>query len=151
MDIFLHIPRSPAIYPAGFLLRFRLVRLAAACRLCIAITSYCVLYPRLQERPYPGPATPPPGRQGPGGGGSAWPDGARWPSSRARLSSRAGTGQATERDDSEPRRPVQRPGAGSAAARAVAPASKAWGAVVAATSLQMEGRAEMGRAEGGCD
>ena len=37
LDIFLLIPRSPAIYPAGFLLRFRLVRLAAACRLCIAL------------------------------------------------------------------------------------------------------------------
>ena len=42
-----------------------------------------------------------------------------------------------------------RPGAGSAAARAVAPASEAWVALVAATSLQMEGRAEMGRGEGG--
>ena len=37
LDIFLLIPRSPAIYPAGFLLRFRLVRQAAACRLCIAL------------------------------------------------------------------------------------------------------------------
>ena len=36
LDIFLLIPRSPAIYPAGFLLRFRLVRLAAACRLSMA-------------------------------------------------------------------------------------------------------------------
>ena len=45
---------------------------------------------------------------------------------------------------------MQRPGAGSAAARAVAPASEAWVALVAATSLQMEGRAEMGRGEGGC-
>ena len=37
LDIFLLIPRSPAIYPAGCLLRFRLVRLAAACRLSIAL------------------------------------------------------------------------------------------------------------------
>ena len=36
-DIFLLIPSSPAIYPAGCLLRFRLARLAAAFRLCIAL------------------------------------------------------------------------------------------------------------------
>ena len=37
LDIFLLIPIYPAIYPAGFLPRFRLVRLAAACRLCTAL------------------------------------------------------------------------------------------------------------------
>ncbi len=37
MDVQLLIPRVPAIYPAGFLIRFRLVRLAAACSCCIAL------------------------------------------------------------------------------------------------------------------
>ena len=80
MDIHLLIPRYPAIYPAGFLIQFWLVRLAAACSCCIAFTQATVFY-ICDSRSGLIQARRP--RRWTGWGPAVGPPGWMWPSGRA--------------------------------------------------------------------